>query len=387
MERLPDKLDSNARVEVRVNGEVVGTRRIIDFLGEIVGVEDALNDKVTLTIVSTDDEGNPIVSYWKVEDEILQPDVAQTGDITNAVLTTDIDSNTYVSAGDSGVTVSGEDHVNLVTVGGEIILNTNGGTITFQDPLIDTLLADTGVSPGTYGGAGVDMEIVVNAKGRITAITNSAATVASQFWKYLSGTLQNDTALTPGINDINLAPQGLSGDTYVELFDGGTGDGFININSEQGSGDINVAASRDWNQTNGNDVNIGAGNDVNVSASNELNLRADNDVKLRSIDGGNVEVSTDDGAGGGGDILVQTTGGGVTVSALAGDIELDVSNGSGAVYLASGAGNVELLAQGGDIKAEVNPGSNIVFTGLPTSSAGLPSGALWNDTGDLKIVP
>jgi hypothetical protein len=51
MERLPDKLDQNGRVEIRVDGTVVGTRRIVDFRtsGSPGNSDDGgLNDKVTV---------------------------------------------------------------------------------------------------------------------------------------------------------------------------------------------------------------------------------------------------------------------------------------------------------------------------------------------------
>lgn len=48
-ERLPDKLESNGRVEVRVAGTRIGTRRIIDFVSGGGNLDDGgLNDKVTI---------------------------------------------------------------------------------------------------------------------------------------------------------------------------------------------------------------------------------------------------------------------------------------------------------------------------------------------------
>lgn len=48
--KLPDKLDSNARVEVRLDGTTVGTRRIVDFVDTgATGTDDGTNDKVTLS--------------------------------------------------------------------------------------------------------------------------------------------------------------------------------------------------------------------------------------------------------------------------------------------------------------------------------------------------
>jgi hypothetical protein len=53
-ERLPDKLENNARVEIRINGVTVGTRRIVDFIDDsatMTGTDDGgLYDVVTLTL-------------------------------------------------------------------------------------------------------------------------------------------------------------------------------------------------------------------------------------------------------------------------------------------------------------------------------------------------
>ena len=52
------------------------------------------------------------------------------------------------------------------------------------------------------------------------------------------------------------------------------------------------------------------------------------------------------------------------------------------------AGYIDTVAggSGGDVEPLIRP-QVIVLPNLPTSSAGLPSGALWNDGGTLKVVP
>jgi hypothetical protein len=44
------------------------------------------------------------------------------------------------------------------------------------------------------------------------------------------------------------------------------------------------------------------------------------------------------------------------------------------------------LTSAADFRAIETERGNVVFKNLPTSSAGLPSGAIWNDGGTLKIV-
>jgi hypothetical protein len=50
------------------------------------------------------------------------------------------------------------------------------------------------------------------------------------------------------------------------------------------------------------------------------------------------------------------------------------------------AGNPGLTASAGHLLLAAAGGYSVMMTGIPTSSAGLPTGALWNDTGVLKIV-
>jgi hypothetical protein len=44
------------------------------------------------------------------------------------------------------------------------------------------------------------------------------------------------------------------------------------------------------------------------------------------------------------------------------------------------------MADGSVTAARFDASGAVLFPSLPTSSAGLPAGAIWNDTGTLKIV-
>lgn len=69
--RLPDKLESNGRVEVRVNGTVIGTRRIIDLIttgGSGNADDGGLNDKVTIDL-----SGLASPNLWTDLNTDLQP--------------------------------------------------------------------------------------------------------------------------------------------------------------------------------------------------------------------------------------------------------------------------------------------------------------------------
>jgi hypothetical protein len=49
-------------------------------------------------------------------------------------------------------------------------------------------------------------------------------------------------------------------------------------------------------------------------------------------------------------------------------------------------GRVFINGDSANIEIDPDTGGNIVLKNVPTSSAGLPSGAIWNDSGTLKIV-
>jgi hypothetical protein len=52
-----------------------------------------------------------------------------------------------------------------------------------------------------------------------------------------------------------------------------------------------------------------------------------------------------------------------------------------------GSNRAVRFIMGGTTKIELDTSGNIILSGVPTSSAGLPSGAIWSDGGTLKIIP
>src|SRR5262245_33735148 len=59
MDRLPDQLESNARVEVQIDGETVGTRRAINFVGATGGDDDGTNEVVTVNLSGEGEASGP----------------------------------------------------------------------------------------------------------------------------------------------------------------------------------------------------------------------------------------------------------------------------------------------------------------------------------------
>lgn len=57
------------------------------------------------------------------------------------------------------------------------------------------------------------------------------------------------------------------------------------------------------------------------------------------------------------------------------------------VFKTSPAGTSGATRNAGQVTLEIDDEGNVIMPRLPTSSSGLPSGALWNDAGTLKVVP
>lgn len=311
--RLPDKLDSNARVEVRVNGVVVGTRRIIDIVADASGEDDGVNDVVTITLASGGGGGDAGTNFWRlVSDTLLTNDQSQTPDLNRVIIDgnadgdaqVDIDTGNgnrrvYLTAG--APTGTGNSEVGL-TSQGTVFLSTQDGTsfiivgpgesLSFQPP-IDLSLTDTGVVPGSYGGAEAIPVFEVDAKGRVTSA--DSVSTGSGLWQLIAKVLSPASAP----------------DTFT----------------------------------------VTTKDDINLTSADRTTITGD-EVFLFGVSGSGNSLSLYD---------------------------------DGRVNLYSEGQPLELVAHLSDLN--ISAGGNVVFTDpLPTSDPGV-SGALWNDTGTLKISP
>lgn len=111
------------------------------------------------------------------------------------------------SAGALTAAVAGTDYLNSVTLTGDATGSTNASQ---QIPVV---LANSGVTAGSYGGAASSLSITVDAKGRVTAATTASpaiptGTTASRPTGVINGTMYLDTTLGQPIWALSTKPTG-----------------------------------------------------------------------------------------------------------------------------------------------------------------------------------
>lgn len=125
MDRLPDKLESNARIEWRAGGVTVGTRRIVDFISDgvtVSGVDDGgLDDKVTLTLT-----GTPSDPLWEFVDGDFHP------------TTSDVSFTVDIGSGESTFTMNDSGQVSLFGNEWVIVQGANETIIGTSSPFYST---------------------------------------------------------------------------------------------------------------------------------------------------------------------------------------------------------------------------------------------------------
>ena len=189
-----------------------------------------------------------------------------------------------------------------------------------------------------------------------------------------------------------------SGDVAVqETLVSGTNIKTINSTSLLGSGDISISANPSG----------GAGliqfSDGSAFAS-DSNLFWDNTNKILTLGGLGVPAQIDllrsvNGARIG---YIKGEGQGVLISVASSAHQLFVTNGGIGIGIGTAQSTARLQVKGsgstsattsllvqnssGNDALQVRDDRVIIMAGLPTSSSGLPSGAIWNDSGTLKIV-
>lgn len=104
---------------------------------------------------------------------------------------------------------------------------------------ISVTLANSGVTAGTYGDATVVPKIVVDAKGRVTSVSNVTITGGGSYGNtqvaaYLptyTGVLQATSITSPSIDNLDITA-GLGGDVNITA---GSGEGDVNITTDNGA--------------------------------------------------------------------------------------------------------------------------------------------------------
>lgn len=198
MDRLADRLDSNARVELRTDGDVAGTRRIVDLT----------SDDGTVTFATTDDGTNDVVTVdLSVPGSVGGPGGPPTGPAGGAL------DGTYPNPG-LAASVAG---AGLTETSDVLSVNVSTGLQITSDAL---RLTDTGITPGDYGDSSHIPVATIDAQGRVSAVrlvTVSSASDTAAMGQYAAGQLA--TTAAPGGVDLDWTGSTFTENTAGEVFD------------------------------------------------------------------------------------------------------------------------------------------------------------------------
>lgn len=123
-----------------------------------------------------------------------------------------------------------------------------------------------------------------------------------------------------------------------------------------------------------------------VTVGGKMTIRAGSAFAGSAANGGDIELETGnpDGAGTAGKLIIDPRG-----SALVqlGDTGVGYPSNTLTIQARSSAASTTLKLQGDNVTLTPASGGFLTIQNLPTSSAGLPSGAIWNNAGVLSIAP
>ena len=255
-------------------------------------------------------------------------------------------------------------------------ITSTDGTVTITNPTGPTVNLS---APGGYAS--------LTGAGR-TATPGDLTQAGGLTVNSTSGISLEDTSSAPGI----LIQESGGGPIAIQAL-GSVGT--IAIQQEATSGGIVI---KNFGTTSGTNIDIettsGSGGDITLNAAGDLDLFSSNNISIASTGNLSVEVdqtvySVSAGSGGAGGITLEfdysTTGPSTLTVFRDGSEPYLTLESSRGILLANTSGAGETLAVGAGGAGIALTGA-LILNGLPTSSAGLASGHVWNSGGVLHIV-
>jgi hypothetical protein len=259
-----------------------------------------------------------------------------------------------------------------------------------------------GGQPGTWaqvgsGGGGGWPTVNGTGAGNLTATLGSGDTTGYNFTDNGSGGFNVTAGANSGVtlsaaNDIAITQTGI-GALVIDQTDAANAQGIV-INDRgtvgitldgQGTGAITI-------ETTGGGATTGIALTTQATDTGGINLTDNGSGGAHVVSAGVALARL--GNNGTGGVAVTTAGGGVTtgitIETQASDIGgMTISNvgTSNGIFMFDAAAGITIEEGGaGDIVLNQAGTGHIILTGLPTSAAGLPAGALWNNLGVVSIA-
>lgn len=289
-------VDTDTRIDVNnTSGEIVGDASDITFNSSHFTVGTGAAGEATIALVDATDDNNYITGFTMIEGALDIWDITITRNGLGN-LTEQVDLSKYLNTPIARLDVE-VNNVEVTADATDLNFTTNfSGSTSGTKAVID--LSNTGVSAATYGNATTIPVLAVDAKGRITSVTNTGITFPTNndndsanegLLGVAAGTSTTSllTTNTTGANDVTFA---VTGDlTISETINANGGTITLGYTAPTITGESTVSG-------NGTTINGSSGVDVDTKNSieidgDELQLVGDEDSptngKFYGISGGN----------------------------------------------------------------------------------------------------
>jgi len=335
--------------------------------------------------------------------------------LSQQVLLGGITKNTSLTTSNTGAILTTDGTLGISSSGGNMTINASAGNvlvegITFNGSSITPTTLNTDLDLTTNGTGGIHItEAVASTNGAVRITQQSAGGIANPTLKLANTNAGTDTVFVELFKNKNVAQNDTITEITFNANDAGsqkTQFGAIKCVSTNVASGNEDGAVEVWSCVNGTPAMVmrfnGADNENNSFRPMDMNgnpltsttgtlpitttgtatniaiqPRADQDITLTTT---GVSGSTLIFASNGGDSTSVNTTPNQFACQTTGSIDLRTTGTSALSLQAQGSGGITLAPKFG------SGTGNLIILNLPTSSAGLPTGAVWNNSGVLSIV-